>query len=393
MFAFKRHIALAAGRARSTAGRAIAAAGIALMLLVGDYLLDNCPYPVLDDVDSLALIELVTGRVAHDTDDSVIYFNVAYDKALAPVTDDFGDTIGHAAITDRARLLHLLEVASRADYRFLALDVRFERGMHTPADSALWAVMARLPRFAYSIHAESENAADSATWHAAALSDYGATLTTGFTRWQYVRPEGASMPLAIYRAVDGGDIRSHGWFYTDSGHLCRNTLFVPLPSDMLLPERADGQVRYPLLGAQIMRWNDDDDLARMMTGRIVIIGDFDADTHDTYIGSVPGPAIICCAYGELHRGRHIVSWRFVFLMFAVYAAIGFRVLSASPLWERFAWIRRHRAVATLLSFVGWELVLSAISVAMYLFFAESFITVLPAAVFTALGWAHRHLIK
>lgn len=392
----KRHIAEFLRRLMppySRLWRAVLSATVALALILGDYLLDNYPYPVLDDVDSLAFIELMSERVAHRTNDSILYLNVAYDKQLVPLTDDFGDTMGSAVVTDRAVLLHLLEAAENADYRFLVLDVRFDQGMHTDSDSALWAVMARLPRFAYSAHSEGENAADSSILHIASISDYGATLSTGFTRWQFLQEAGESMPMTMYRSIDGGDIRRHGCFYTDRGRLCRNTLFIPLPSDILLPERPDGQVRYPLLSSQVMRWNDDSELAGMMRDRIVVVGDFDGDTHDTYIGSVPGPVLISCAYGQLRQGAHLVSWWFVLFIFSVYGLICYRVLSASPLWERFGWVRRHPALSTLLSFFGWEFLLTLLSVAMYLIMAESFITFLPAVTFTALGWLNSHFSK
>ncbi|MDE6175983.1 MAG: hypothetical protein K2F71_00405 [Paramuribaculum sp.] len=373
--------------------RAVLSAIVALALVTGDYLLDNYPYPLLDDVDSLAFIELVSERVAHQTDDSIIYLNVAYDKQLVPLTDEFGDTMGSVVITDRNVLLHLLEAAENADYRFLALDVRFDQGMHTDADSALWAVMARLPRFAYSAHTEDSNAADSSTFHAASISDYGATLSTGFTRWQYLQDAGESMPLTMYRSINGGDIRRLGCFYTDRGRLCRNTLFIPLPSDILLPERPDGQIRYPLLSSQVMRWNNDEELAGMMRNRIVVVGDFDGDTHDTYIGSVPGPVLISCAYGQLQEGAHLVNWWYTLIIFAIYGLICYRVLSASPLWERFVWAKRYPALRTLLSFFGWEFLLTLLSIAMYLTIAESFITLLPATTFTALGWLNRNLSR
>lgn len=373
--------------------RTVISAIVALALVAGDYLLDNYPYPVFDDVDSLALTELLSERVAHRTDDSVVYLNVAYDKQLVPVTDEFGDTMGSVVITDRNVLLHLLEVAERADYRFLALDVRFDQGMHTDADSALWAVMARLPRFAYSAHTGDINAADSSTFHAASISDYGATLSTGFTRWQYLQETGESMPLTMYRNIDGGNIRRHGCFYTDRGRLCRNTLFIPLPSDILLSERPDGRIRYPLLGSQVMRWNNDDELAGMMRDRIVVVGDFDGDSHDTYIGSVPGPVLISCAYGQLRHGAHLVNLWYMLMIFAIYGLMCYRVLSASPLWERFAWARRYPALRTLLSFVGWEFLLTLLSIAMYLIIAESFITFLPALTFTALGWLNSNFSR
>ena len=81
----KRHIAEFLHRLMppySRLWRAVLSAIVALALVLGDYLLDNYPYPVLDDVDSLAFIELMSERVAHQTDDSVLYLNVAYDKQL-----------------------------------------------------------------------------------------------------------------------------------------------------------------------------------------------------------------------------------------------------------------------------------------------------------------------
>ena len=50
-------------------------------------------------------------------------------------------------------------------------------------------------------------------------------------------------------------------------------------------------------------------------------------------------------------------------------------------------------MVTLLSFFGWEFLLTLLSVAMYLIMAESFITFLPAVTFTALGWLNSHLSK
>lgn len=385
----------AAGKAwralASLPGRVVLSLLVAVALLLGDYFIDNCPYPLFDDVDTLGLAEHLTGRMAHEVDDSVLYINVGFDKQLVPVVDDFGDTVGKTVITDRTVLLKLLEAASRADYRFLALDVRFDKGMTTDCDSALWRLMGRLPRFAYSSHADGEDAAAENAGGAAALADYGATLSTGFTRWQFLQDGKESMPLTIYRSTDNGTLSQWGPFYFDNGHLCRNTLFVPLPSDLLEPYRESGELRYPLAGGHLMRWNSDDELSRMMNGRIVVIGDFENDVHDTYIGSVPGPAIIYSAYLELHRGRHFVNPWFMIAMLLIYATMCFSVLSGDGLLDRVAWVRRHPALRTLLSFVGWEIVLSAMGLLMYILFAESFISILPAATFTALGWIRQHV--
>lgn len=375
----------------SLPGRVALSLVVALALLLGDYFIDNCPYPLFDDVDTLGLAERLTGRMAHEVDDSVLYINVGFDKQLVPVFDDFGDTVGKTVITDRSVLLKLLEAASHTDYRFLVLDVRFDNGFSTECDSALWSLMGKLPRFSYSAHSDGEDAAEKLAGASASLADYGATLSTGFTRWQFLQDGKASMPLTIYRSVNNGNITQRGPFYFDKGRLCRNTLFVPLPSDLLEPYRESGELRYPLAEGHLMRWNSEAELSRMMKGRIVVIGDYENDVHDTYIGSVPGPAIIHCAYLELHRGRHIVNPWFMAVLLLIYASMCFSVLSGDGLLDRVAWVRRHPALRTLLSFIGWEIVLSAMGLLMYILFAESFISILPAATFTALGWIRQHV--
>lgn len=359
---------------------------VAAILIAGDYFLDNYPYPVLDDVDTLGLTEMITNRLADEADDSVVFLNVAYDKALVPVIDDFGDTVGSTVITDRKILLRLLNVLEEADYKFLALDVRFEKGFATDSDSALWAVMSRLRDFAYSTHSGQDDAPTEEAGMAASLADYGATLSTGFTRWQFLQPSGESMPLTIYRSVDHGEISKFGPFYFDRGRLCRNTLFVPLSPALLLPERPDGEVRYPLLGGQVMRWNSDAELAAMVGGKIVVVGDFDGDTHDTYIGPVPGPALIHSAYSELHKGRHLINWWLTAFMFAIFYSMAFIALSEENIWLRFKWIRRHPFMQTLLSFIGWDLTLNILGIVLYLLFKESFLSLLPALSMTILGW-------
>lgn len=367
-------------------GRIVIAAVLAVVLTLCDYLLDNWPFPLLDDVDSLALKEYFLHVVEDEKDDSVLYLNVAYDKALVDVTDDFGDTIGKTVITDRALLTRLLKIAKDADYKYLVLDVRFEKGHVTTSDSALWDIMSQLPRFAFSTHQNLESEAPLQLRNVAALADYGATISTGFMRWQYLQPGGVSLPLRIYNTTDKSTIKRHGLFYSDSGRLCYNTLFLPFSIDELTAEKPDGEVRYPLVGGDLFRLNSDSEIRDMMRDKIVVIGDYENDVHDTYVGEVPGSVLIYHAYKQLHEGRHIVKWGFVIFLLALFFLIAYSILSSASIFRSLPFIRRHPMLTTLLSFIGWEIILSVVQLFVYVTISWNFNTFVPSLAFTALGW-------
>lgn len=362
------------------------ALGVSFILAFCDYFMNNCRFPLLDNVDSLSRLEYFI-RSTDDADkDSVLYLNVAFDKQLVDIKDDFGDTIGKSVITDRETLVKILNIAEKAQYKFLVMDVRFDKGMNTASDSALWAVMRRLPRFAYSAHEEEENGADPSTWNKSGFSDYGATLTTGFTRWQYVQNKGKSIPLMIYNSLDDKNIDKLGPLYFDGKRLCYNTVFIPLSLGMLTTEKKNGEIRFPLLGGQVLKYSNDSEIQRSMKDKVVIIGDFDNDMHDTYIGSVPGPVLIYRAYVELHNEKHIVKFGFFVFLILLFFTIAYTVMSSKPLISYIPFIANKPFVKNILAFIGWEVVLSTVSMVLYLTMSISFNTLIPAIVFTVMGW-------
>ena len=363
--------------------RVCLALAFGFFLSLANYWVDNCPNSLIDDTGNLIFTEYLTDRYAHSEDiDSVLYVNVAYDKELVSLYDDFGDTLGTASVTNRATLLRFLQVAEEAGYRYMVLDVRFEPGMYTPADSALWTLMGRLPRFAYSAHSQSGDAAANLAGHNAAFADYSATMTTGFTRWQFFRSEGESIPLKMAGELNGVEINNHGLWYSDRGHICRNALFIPLPSDLLLSEYPDGRVRYPNLGSQILRFKSEEEIAEMMHDKIVIIGDFGADTHETYIGPVPGPVLIYESYRQLAAGHHRLNPLFYLLIFAFFSLMSWCVLRPGSLLGRIKWLEKHPILRFIISFISWNVTLKMLNIVCYLTLAENFITLIPSLFLT-----------
>ena len=69
----------------------------------------------------------------------------------------------------------------------------------------------------------------------------------------------------------------------------------------------------------------------MMKGKTVMIGDFDNDVHDTYVGSVPGPMLSYFAYDTLRRGDHLVKILPQLLLLIIYWVMIFSILSPSSI--------------------------------------------------------------
>ena len=132
---------------------------ISIILVKADYLVQNFSFPFMDDSILMAHVDVLMEKQMEKKktncffdEKDVTYVNFGKDKSLVPVLDEFNDTIGNDVITDRKTLLEFLELAKKSDYKFLFLDVRFEKGYETPYDSALFSLIKEMPRLVIATH-------------------------------------------------------------------------------------------------------------------------------------------------------------------------------------------------------------------------------------------------
>ncbi|MGM9852428.1 MAG: hypothetical protein ACI30N_00450 [Muribaculaceae bacterium] len=363
--------------------RQILVAGvIAVLLVLADYFSSNMSFPLLDSSDSLAPYAYLLEKDEEDGDD-VLCANVALDKELVTVRDEFGDSAGQAVITDRAALTRFLEIVDSSRYRYIFIDIRFEQGFETPHDSALFARIKSMPRVVFSTHRGLENdITDPRLAAKAAYADYRHKRQSGFSRYEFLQDGHESVALRMYRELDGGEIHPAGMGHADHGRLCHNMLFVPIPVSATEQYGPDGEVRFPYMGTQLLGKYTPGELRKLVDGKIVLIGDFDNDLHGTFTGDVPGPLLSYYAYRALARGDHKVSfWLYLFLT-VLYFGITLTLLGKMPLKIH---VKRPFLVL-LLSFVSWGLILWALKVGLFLFFSLDFCATLPAAVFSLISF-------
>lgn len=309
---------------------------LAVLLVVCDYLIANFTFPVLNSADDYHLTtylsSLITKRDTVNPFDRVVCVNMAMEKELVEITDDFGDPMGNAAVTSREMLDTIVNIARHAGASGILVDVRFSDGLKAPGDSALFADMARTEGLVVSRHREEDFGNTPAViMPKAAMADYRGQKGAGFSRYELLQDDSPSVAAEMWRHTSGHRITRFGPLYFDNGRLCYNCPFITFPMTAASGITEEGEILYPYLRSQLLSAYSRDELMAMMKEKTVVIGDFDNDVHDTYVGSVPGPMLSYFAYDTLRRGDHLVKFFPQLLLLIIYWLMIFSILSPASI--------------------------------------------------------------
>ena len=366
--------------------RFILALACSIFIICADYLLSNLSFPLFDESESLSVFAYLDSKNIPDQSAEVFCVNTGLDNTLVAVTGKFGDTLGYTPVADRRALLHLLEIAETAKPKYIILDIRFEKGLDSETDSALFAKMHSMPRLVFAHHREINGyeLADSSLLTKAGLADYRSNMFSGFSRYEFLQGDEESVALRIYRELDGGYLEKRGPLYFSDGGISYNMQFIPLPANPSSPYGLKGHIRYRYLTSQILGKKNYEELRAMMRDKIIIIGDFDNDIHQSYVGNVPGPLIHYYAYRFLRDGHQRVNIFYIIILLVAYTIIAYVLLGDDDSRSRitnFLGIKSPAGIF-LFSFLSWGTVLTALKILLYLTFKISYIASIPTIVFS-----------
>ena len=322
----------------------------------------------------------------------MLFVNVSHDKDIAEESYSNGNLIGTTDITNRNTLLKFLKLLDKSDnYAYIFLDIRFEDGITTPADYALFNQISEMRDICYSRHSDIETL-DNVASDKATINNAFATTLTSFTRYQFLQDGEESVPLKIFKETDSlhRTIHKHGVFYTFDGQLCYNSPFLCIPEDFYHDHDVNGEQNYYDLGPVLLNPElvDDEMLECLTDNKIIIVGDFVNDRHDTYRGPQPGSYIIYLAYKSLVSRNNAVSWGYVILMLLVYSVISFTIITKKNIFVILGFNKfiKSKIGIFILDIIGYSFVLTTISVITYLAFGIASNVVLPSLVFAVLAF-------
>ena len=342
-----------------------------IILLFGGYLWNNLPLYTGENITELSHIqwfwEVIGGRTVDEELDSTLFINVSYDKQLVEHRDSFGERIGITDVTDRTKLLELLQLAKETNtYKYLILDVRFEESNYQKSDDTLFQKIKDMDRIVVATHKDIKTPT-SFPKEKSAIADYYSTITaTNFERYEYVHSGVPSVPLYAYKELTGNDIKQTIGFATCGGKLCQKSIFLKFPSVHFDKVMSNGNQRYYEMGHEILA-DLREDFAEMSEDKVIVIGNFAEDFHDTYIGMKPGPYILYMALRALEKGQHFVNWWHQFLFACVFFIISCLLLMRHSLLERIPFIKnsKSRLLHFCLTFLGCGMLITILDILVF----------------------------
>lgn len=360
-----------------------------VIILFAEYFIGNWIGYMFEDSSTLSILNSFLSSPLSEEEDGTVYFNVCYDKQLVAVKDEMGDSIENEVITDRRTLIDLLDIAEISDYKFLFLDIRFEKGLESNLDSILFSKIKSMRDIIILTHNDGVEyeIANIGLKEKAGYADYLSTFFSGFTKYSYLQNDSVSVALKLSRNMNGGDIIRIGQLFFSDYQLCNNMQFLTFKESDIINSN-DVISQSPALGGVILSMLDEDEIANLMKDRIVVVGDMNHDVHATYAGDVFGPVHNIRAFEALVSGKHLIKWNLVLSLFLVYGFCAYIILFAhtkkiSDNVKKILY--NHPLILFLLLNIGWSIVMFFVKIIAFSIFGASVIIDTPAFIFSLIS--------
>lgn len=348
----------------------------AVILLLFSYVVTNVGFELSGESDLIKKTNAIKSLVQSDdgdVPDSILLVNICYDKELVDINDEDGFLKGKIDITNRHALCDFLEILSvNSNYKYVILDVFFEDGISSNADSSLFDKINKMGRIVIPTHRDTTLANDSLLKKKSSFSDYTTTLFgNDFNKYELLDGDEKSMVLTMYEEITGNTINKFGPLYYDGYRICNRTLFSKQTILFNTPYNKNGEKNYYHLTTDLLQ--DPEGTQALVKGKYIFIGDMELDDiHETVQGRLPGSVITANTFIALMNGKHKIPILVVIILFVVYYLFSYSIFSHHSMSEmilkkvgkKYPKLQSPLTI-NILSWVSYSLVLSVICLAFY----------------------------
>ena len=371
---------------------------LALLAMVVSYVSTNIKVTFFGERNVLKYWSAISNRLFGNNSgtipDNVIFIDVSKDQQLVEIKSEYGETIGKVAITDRHKLADLLSIINSQDYTYVIMDILFEEGYETEADSALFSIISSMDRIVIPCHADAI-LSGSVPAEKTAYADYGTNLKEDdFAKYPILDKKGVSMPLKVYSSLTGRTIKKTGLLYTDGAYVSRRTIFPKMYVQIGGPKKMrkfndDANVldkQYYSMGANIVD-DDPEAVEGLFDNKLVVIGSFSDDIHTTYAGDIPGCVINYNVYESLKKGQHRIPYVLILIYFLLFFVMSYILLNGNPdktssmgwLWAKL--------------FVIYSVILTIICIFVFEIWGQSHDIFITSTLFSIVDTCHKMILK
>ncbi len=364
----------------------------AFLLMLICYFADNLRYSILSGPSVGQRIEQVREVLGIAKDmipEDYVFINIAYDRQLVPVADEYGFTQGNIDITDRKKLETLLRRMDNS-HKYILMDVLLSDRYKSSSDSALVETLLNTDRLSVS-RSSTTDLIDERLLEKAGYTDYSTDIyETNFVKYEFMNDGEPTMPyMAAMSIIPQRRIHSFGPIYWGNGHLYWNSLTLRFPIKLWNSHEVDEsglqEKRILNLGSDIL--DMDLDVAALVRDKIVVIGDFtEDDIHDAYIGKVAGPVININALEALRNNELEIPWTLICFLWVLYTVVCYLTIRKPISTNKLLTKLRLNAplVKYALSFVGYSFLFTIIGGVIYLISGMDVNVIIPSLWFTLL---------
>ncbi|WP_139793734.1 hypothetical protein [Reichenbachiella faecimaris] len=232
--------------------------------------------------------------------------------------------MGNQVITDRFELTQLFGIMNRTNvHKHLIIDIFFEH--NSLADSLLSIEIESLERTILAAILDDNNQVKTPIF----MNEFGLvtveTLDDIFLKYQLIWNDSLKvLPLRLHETEIGENHRKVGPFLLSQSEWSMDSY---IPDIRISQFDVTVERLYPLVNLPDLLYLEDADIAKLMTGKVVVIGDFlGHDNFETLTGQIAGPLLLANIYLSLNEGDHHLTWGFLLFLFFSFAVISMVVL-------------------------------------------------------------------
>ncbi|MBC7914195.1 MAG: CHASE2 domain-containing protein [Pyrinomonadaceae bacterium] len=286
-----------------------------------------------------------------------LFINLAYEKALIPLESGLGNEV----VTDRAKLAAFFEILERNQklVKFTVCDV-FLKGK-SEDDSLLESSVKGIRNVIFPTHHGVDGKPiplDVRVPHG--IADYR-MASGGFLKFKLFQDDSLpTIPVYLFERIEGRKISGNNGIYWDKGRPSLNSVVIDY---QIRSHELFEQGEYPVVNlSELLVLPEEIIVDDFLKNRIVILGDFNNDVHNTVFGSTPGTLILLNVYLTLKDGQHLFS-----LGWLIFILLGYTLFSRLMLFPKNDTEKNKKAkwIGPLLGSVTY---LSLLSVCSYLLF-------------------------
>ncbi|HXB45282.1 MAG TPA: hypothetical protein VNV85_14550 [Puia sp.] len=268
-----------------------------------------------------------SSKPEHNAD--FVFVNTGKDLAL--VDDTAGS--GNIAVSDREKiyqLLHFIDsLPKRALFKLIDLQFYYRYNINPRIDTLMQNELDKSNDLIIAILPDDK---DKDTYKAPLYrAKYGyseyVSYGSGINKFRIFNHTTVhSIPRIMDETINGTVYKDDGLLATSNGHLCMSAVWpsyylndLDLKNNKYLPH-----AQYYALGDLLTGIHaSPGDYADIFAGRILIVGNFELDTHSTPVGTMPGSVIVADIYLSLLNLQHIVSYWFLLVQLVVFSGLSY----------------------------------------------------------------------